>query len=127
MNAKGWVWIGVAVIVAGFWVASRFDGVSGDALPVATVPRQPGEGDIAQSAKALCRIAVPQAMNDPGSVEFVNEGQWPVTIGEDHRHVVRMTLRAKNAFNALILVEMDCLVEDRGTEWEAIRVTQVSP
>jgi hypothetical protein len=127
MNAKGWVWVGVAVIVTGFWVASRLGGPSGDALPVATVPRQPGEGDIAQSAKALCRIAVPQAMNDPDSVEFINEGQWVVTIGDDHRHLVRMRLRAKNAFNATIVVEVDCLVEDRGTEWEALTVTQVSP
>ncbi len=127
MNAKGWVWIGVAAIVTGLWVASRFDGASGGAPSVAVTPRKPGEGDIAQSAKALCRRAVPQAMNDPDSVEFVDPSQWPVTIGKDHRHVVRMRLRAKNAFNATILVEMDCLVEDRGVEWEALKVTQVSP
>lgn len=127
MTAKRWVWIVVAVIVAGFWVASQLDGGGGGAPPVASVARSPGEGDIAQSAKALCRIAVPEAMNDPDSVEFVDQENWLVTIGEDHRHVVRMRLRAKNAFNATILVEMDCLVEDRGTEWEAISVTQVSP
>ena len=127
MNAKGWVWVGVAVIVTGFWAASRLGGPSGDVLPVAAVPRQPGEGDIAQGAKALCRRAVPSAMNDPASVEFLDEGQWVVTIGDDHRHLVRMRLRAKNVFNAKIVVEVDCLVEDRGTEWEALTVTQVSP
>jgi hypothetical protein len=127
MGAKRWVWIGVAVIVTGFWIASRFDGVPDGAPAVAAVPRKPGEGDIAQSAKTLCRRAVPQAMNDPDSVEFVEPERWGVTIGADHRHVVHMRLRAKNAFNATMLFEMDCLVEDRGTEWEALTVTQVSP
>lgn len=91
----------------------------------AKVPRKPGEGDVEMLAKGICKIAVPGAMNDPDSVEFLPSDTWTVTLGADHQHVVRLGLRAKNAFNATILVEVDCWVEDRGEEIEALRVVQV--
>jgi hypothetical protein len=91
------------------------------------VPRKPGEGDVAMLARSICRIAVPQAMNDPDSVEFLPDDTWTVTLGADHRHVVRLALRAKNAFNATVLGEFDCFVEDRGEELEALRVVAIEP
>jgi hypothetical protein len=93
----------------------------------AEAPRVKGEGDVALSAKGACRIAIPQVMNDPDSVDFEPSDTWAVTLGEDHKHVVRVGLRARNAFNALMYAEFDCYVEDRGEDWIVDSVVQVTP
>mgnify|MGYP000193254580 FL=1 len=116
--------LSIGIMLVGGWPKSD---PSGRSEAAADQPRKPGEGDVATMAKGTCRIAVPQALNDPGSVEFEPSDTWTVKLGTDHRHVVHMGLRAKNAFNATIYAEFDCLVEDRGTEWEAISAVQTTP
>ena len=128
----GWRKASVMILLGGALGIALAEGPPGSdksaAEPeVVEPPRLPGEGDVAEMAKTICRIAVPTVMNDPGSVEFVPRDQWVVTLGEDHKHVVRLALRAKNAFNATVYGEFDCFVEDRGEDVEALRVVQVSP
>lgn len=122
-GAKGLFFVAVAVVV-GITLANGLPG-SGASEP--TAPRKPGEGDVAGMAKGTCRVAVPRVMNDPDSIDFDPMDSWTVDLGEDHRHLVRLGLRAKNAFNATIYARFDCLVEDRGEEWEAISAVQAAP
>lgn len=112
---KGWRRAAVFGVLGAAFGIALVEGASEvkQSAPLA-VERKAGEGNVSMLARGVCRAAVPLALNDPDSVEFLPSSTWTVTLGADHRHVVRLGLRAKNVFNATIPAEFDCYVEDRG-------------
>lgn len=77
-------------------------------------PAQPTEAtqeaDRQSGARHICKRLITGVLNDPESVEWVDEETWAVAkVGS--RYDVVAVLRARNAFNAMILTSFDCLVE----------------
>lgn len=80
-----------------------------------------------QLAKTACKEFVKKSLNDPGSAEFGDNDTWSsVDRGEGVYRVV-LSLRAKNAFNALMYAEFRCDVSLKDDGWRLIALDQTTP
>lgn len=65
------------------------------------------QADIDGDARYKCRFAIRRTLNDPESVEWVNQTGWPVTR-DGLLYNVDADYRAKNVFGATILTTSRC-------------------
>jgi hypothetical protein len=100
------------------------------ARPAHPTPDQMLAQDVARRpglARTACKAAVDQSLNDPGSAEYLSRADWPVREVEPDEFRVDVSLRAKNAFGALMLAEFRCVVRRGADGWRLIALDQTAP
>lgn len=76
-------------------------------------------------AKLSCREFVKRSLNDPGSAKFEPVDNYTTLVNKDGGYTVYVTLRAKNAFGALIKGAYACVVENGHGEWRLVSLTPI--
>ncbi len=90
-----------------------------------TGPVSPTHEELTENAKIACKDAVKQTLNDPDSAQFGNTSAAQATDMGLNAWQIKMTLRAKNGFNALTLIEVECQVSFNGSSFITTSVKQL--
>ena len=112
---------GLAVAIIFIIVSETGDGGSDAPTEVAEEPRDPSLG-----ARGACREFVRRILNDPDSAQWEPGTSWERAELEDGKWIVYPELRARNAFNALILSRFECIVEPRDGNWHLVSLEEQS-
>jgi hypothetical protein len=113
-----WLMLAAIVLIAALGIALQED------APDAPAPEPPAPR-IDASAREFCRLVLRDVLNNPASAEWVDQPSWPATEVEPGRWLVRVTLRATNAFNALVLGSYECEARLADGNWTLIRLDPV--
>ena len=77
-------------------------------------------------ASYRCKAIIETALNDPGSVQWDDDTRWRVTDDAENTWTVYPTLRAKNAFGALVRGAFRCQVSRDGPDnWSLLSLEQI--
>lgn len=82
--------------------------------------------DLLATAKYACRQAVEERLHDPSGAEWARYRDF---LAEEHAsgiYHVQLSVRAKNAFNAIRLATFNCVLRASGDTWYTVSVTQQS-
>lgn len=72
-------------------------------------------------------MAIERSLNDPKSADWTDKATWPFVDTVANAGRVTVTLRARNAFNALMLATFECDAKlDRGY-WFITSLKQTAP
>jgi hypothetical protein len=121
-----WGWVSVVSLVV-IGLVGAISGKEGSNPPKPAAPEVAKDPELEAlgSAAFVCQSLVPDFMNDPDSVEFVNPDLWFRKRLSETEFQVIMQVRARNAFNALVLGEIDCRVERVPEGWRVVSATQL--
>lgn len=112
---------------AGFWTYLALGvTLAGAYACVMSPPATSSRPDPEASARGACRLAAPDAMNDPGSVEFDPSDTWSVMQTTPSEWQVTLGLRATNAFGALVWGLFVCTVRKSGSTLTVTDFRQVN-
>lgn len=75
-------------------------------------------------AAAVCQTSITDALNDPGSADFDPLHTWRLTENSDTVWTVYPTLRAKNAFGAMIHTGFACQIQLTGEQWSLLALEE---
>jgi len=116
--------LGAVVVIFGLlWVASSIVPSHNDQTsPTATKQEKP---DPESSARGACMLFIKQVLNDPSSAEFGHSSEAVVYQEKNGVWVVQRRLRAKNAFNALVLTTYECRMTLADGNWSALSIKPV--
>jgi ribosomal protein S27AE len=127
-----WTWIRGGLILFGVFIAmgdnAQKEREAAEARRLAAMTPAQRAADAAdkallkeaQSAAYLCSDAVVKALHDPDSAEMDRPESYAVIPMKGHQFDVRVTGRAKNGFNAMRLLNVDCRVSHNGDNWTLI-------
>lgn len=77
-------------------------------------------------AKEVCQTFVKQSLHDPASAVFDDAGTYAVTTLSNEMYDVKVTLRAKNGFNAVRKMVVNCRTSPlRNGKWSAIYLEEL--
>lgn len=93
-------------------------------LPEPEVKHVPTEAERTDGAKSACMWFVQHSLNDPSSADFDGSDSFSVKKTKDGVYHVRLGVRARNAFNALVWGQYDCEVLPAGDSWIPLKVRQ---
>lgn len=83
------------------------------------------ETNLELNARFACRQFIARHLHDPDSADFSQWTTAAVTRGEHGIFKVVMRIRAKNAFNALRIVRMQCILLRESGGWRGVSVRQL--
>lgn len=70
------------------------------------------------NAKLSCKYYVKKQLHDPSSAEFDDPNSYPLTIDKQGYYLVKVSVRARNAFNALRHTVFLCKTNKHGDYYE---------
>lgn len=77
-------------------------------------------------ARWACQSYIRGHVDDPDSLEFIDQQAAPSLIQKDGSYRVTMTLRANNRFGAKILTQMRCKVVKQADGFEVVSAKQIN-
>jgi hypothetical protein len=75
-------------------------------------------------AKFACKMFVKKILHDPDSAEFDNHKSFPASFS-DGLYQVQVNLRAKNGFNALRQMIVNCKAVHKDGNWVAVSLKEL--
>ena len=83
------------------------------------------QADLQTIAVVNCIDSIKQTLNDPSAAEFGDPSQAKVIEMGLNAWKITLPLRAKNGFNALRLIEVECSIKFDGSNWVTSDVKQL--
>jgi hypothetical protein len=80
----------------------------------------------AYSARYACREFVKQSLNDPDAAQFDSTSGYFAEKQASGKYRVEVTVRAKNGFNALRHIAVNCITQKSGESWLPVFVKQIT-
>ena len=108
--AKLFLYIGTLV---GMWYGIYWY-ITTDPLASSSADANEEEADPTRAARGACRSYITMMLNDPGSAEWTPGWEWTIHVESENEWVVYPSLRAKNAFGALVKTKFECRVRRDG-------------
>lgn len=120
------VGISIVVLIAGVVILGKY-GEHEEAARLAALPpeqriaeeKRKQEQDDILYGKAICENQIKETLDDPGSAQFDDSYKYLIIANEPPDHYrIMVTLRAKNAFNALRHIAISCdLTRASASSW----------
>jgi hypothetical protein len=76
-------------------------------------------------ARFVCVDFVKRTLRDPDSAEFRDYHRYFAVEQHPRQFDVQVRLRARNGFNALRMVTVDCVTRSSGDNWRAVSLRQI--
>lgn len=80
----------------------------------------------ASSARYACKEFVKRSLNDPDAAQFDSAGEYFTQKQGDGKYRVEVTVRAKNGFNALRHIAVNCVTQKSGERWLPVSVKEIT-
>ncbi len=93
------------------------------AAQIAMVTKANAEAD---GARYACKDFVKRSLNDPDAAQFDDASDYYIERQSGGRFLVQVKMRAKNGFNALRHIAVNCVTRRSGENWVAISVKQIT-
>lgn len=78
------------------------------------------------SARYACREFVKHSLNDPDAAQFDDTSHYFIEKQAANKFRVEVTVRAKNGFNALQHIAVNCVTQQISGNWVAVFVKQIT-
>lgn len=115
------IFVGIVLFIA--VLGGFFDGRP--AQPPRAMTYAEREADRVRSARSGCRHFIRTQLHDPRSAEFEPMAGYPTTKLPNDRYRVMVTLRAKNAFGALVLGQYLCEIRLEDSNLRLMKLEQL--
>ena len=78
------------------------------------------------NARIACQMFVKKTLHDPGSAEFDDYRTYYAERLKNNVYHVQVQARAKNGFNALRHITVDCTTQLSNGQWAALHIKQIN-
>ena len=135
-ETSGVTWVVLGIIVIGVYSAISNSGKSEDkeaARVAAMTPEQrasetkaKADSEQLSSARYACREFVKRSLNDPDAAQFDDTSGYFTEKQTVDKFRVEVTVRAKNGFNALRHITVNCVTQQTGGKWFPVFVKEIT-